>query len=70
MFTGMAEQSLDLQRALAGNETKKVVCIRSAINAGMTARVVFHLSMSVGHSFARGENGNAVSGVEKKRRVA
>ena len=31
----------------------------------------FHVSMSVGHSFALGENGYAVSGiVRKKRRVA
>ena len=33
-----------------------------AVNAGMTGGVVIHLSMSVGHGFARGENGNAVSG--------
>ena len=32
---------------------------------------MIHLSMSVGHGFAGGENGNAVSGgSEKKRRVA
>jgi hypothetical protein len=28
MFTGMAEHSLDLQRALAGNETQKDMGVR------------------------------------------
>jgi hypothetical protein len=34
--------------------------------AGMTDLGLIQFSMSVGHSFARGENGNAVSGVEKE----
>ncbi len=38
-----------------------------ATSAGMTVGIVFHLSMSAGHSFAGGENGYAVSGAEKRR---
>jgi hypothetical protein len=36
----------------------------------MTELEVIHFSISVGHSFALVENGYAVSGIGKKRRVA
>jgi hypothetical protein len=36
----------------------------------MTELGLIYVSMSVGHSFALGENGNAVSGAGGKRRVA
>ena len=41
-----------------------------AMNAGMTVGVVIHVSMSIGQSFAGGENGYAVSVAGEKRRVA
>ena len=52
------------------NFGEKDVCISEAINAGMTGRMVFHLSMSVGHSSALDENGYAVSGEERSEEVA